>query len=356
MDEQLKLCTEFLTELGRGLPDTERVMVGYAAEATVKTESDGRKINKGWWPEPWRLGKYIKETGNAYVSISSSIKTPNEKGEMRFWRGEASFGHGLALMVDDIGDGKGSKGGLSVATVSLMLPPTAVIETSPGNHQLWYFFDEPEANMRRFKSFLVGFVKNVLSERGGASTFRDVSRYGRMPIGINNKRIEATWERKYGEKCPVRLLHANYSNRYSMDDIAKAFKFTIVEPPPPREPTEDEMAEKPVNDYLLACAVALLTKAKMGEASGGKVTKNMSGKYRIKCPWGDEHTNGDRGGAYFRGYIPGAEHEYVFGCAHDTCRKDNKRTWSTFIDFVVMPSIIRALNKANAEHEQYTIG
>jgi hypothetical protein len=49
----------------------------------------------------------------------------------------------------------------------------------------------------------------------------------------------------------------------------------------------------------------------MGEGSNGTVQVNMSGKYRIMCPWGNEHTNGDPYGAYFRGPIPGAEVDFV---------------------------------------------
>lgn len=348
----LKDCETFLAELGRGLPDTERVMVGYAAEATVQTDATGKKINKGWWPEPWKPGKYIKTSGNCYVCISSSIKTLNDRGAMRFWRGEASFGHGLALMVDDIGDGAGAKGGLTVDALSVILPPTAVVRTSPGNHQLWYFFDEPEENMRRFKSFLVCFVRAVLTDRGGDTTIRDVSRYGRMPVGINNKRLE-DGTLKYPRGTEVVLASKpDYSLRYSMDQIAAAFKFDIVEPEAPREYDESKADEYAMDEYWLQYAVAIVSKAKGGEGSNGAARKNMSGKYRMRCPWGDEHSNGDPYGAYMRGYITGAEHAYVFGCAHDSCRKQG-RTWSVFIEQIIMPFIIMELNTANQNHDQY---
>jgi len=85
----------------------------------------------------------------------------------------------------------------------------------------------------------------------------------------------------------------------------------------------------------------------MGEGSDGNLSVNQSGKIRIRCPWGHEHTNGDPYGAYFRAYIPGADYAYVFGCAHDVCRKTNHRTWSTFVDEIVMPQIIGELELAN---------
>jgi hypothetical protein len=213
-------------------------MAGYAEEATVQQDATGKKVNAGWWPVPYKEGKYINANANAYACISSSIKTPNPKtGDMRYWRGEASFGHGLALMVDDIGHGKGSKGGLDLGHFMAILAPTAVVETSPNNFQLWYFLDAPEPSLVRFKAFLTSFVAMVL-KKGGDNTIKDVSRYGRMPIGINNKRHGPDGDYKYqvqdakGRMVPwdVQLVAADYRNRYSMEEIARAFNFEIIMP------------------------------------------------------------------------------------------------------------------------------
>jgi hypothetical protein len=362
--EQVEQAEEFLRELGRGIPEDERVMVGYAKEATVQTDSEGKKLNAGWWPVPYREGKYINGNENAYACISSSIQTPNPRTQrMRYWRGEASFGHGLALMVDDVGNGSGSKGGLSLEAIVGVLEPTAIVETSPNNFQLWYFFDEPCADMVRFKAFLVGFVTGVLIDKGGDTTIRDVSRYGRMPVGVNNKR-HANGVLKYptgnpdasgrAEPYRVRLVSANYQRRYSMDWIAGKFGFQIIKPTKRAlTESEDRNADEEhfFNAYWLRIAVWILDKNQMGEGSNGAVVQNMSGKYRIQCPWGDEHSNGDIGGAYFRDRIPGAEYDYVFGCAHDTCRKQNRRTWSTFVDFIVIRFIADLLLIENCKQE-----
>lgn len=355
--EKNELAERFLAELGRGIPDTERVMVGYASEATVQADANGKKLNAGWWPVPHRAGNPIKHGDNCYVCISSSIKTPNPRtGALRYWRGDASFGHGLALMVDDIGRGTGSKGGLDLDHFEAILPPTAIVETSPGNHQLWYFFDKPCDDLRRFKAFLMGFVAGVLIDKGGDSTIRDASRYGRLPAGLNNKRGKDN-QFKYvvdGEPFRVRLISAQYERRYSMDQIADRFGFSIVVPVE-REISKEQRElmdnEKRFDFVWLDIAVKVLSRAKLGEGSGGDVQQNMSGKYRIRCPWGNEHSNGDPYGAYFRGPIPGAEYEYVFGCGHDTCRKDWKRTWSPFVDAIVIPAIEEKLNIANSDAE-----
>lgn len=345
----MEACEEFLRELGRGLPEDERIMAGYADEATVQVDETGKKLNAGFWPVPWKEGKFINDRANCYVCISASIKTPNPRtGELRYWRGEASFGHGLCLMVDDIGTGKGSKGKMGLEDICGVLQPTAIVETSPNNYQCFYFLEEPTADMRRFKAFLTCFVGTVL-KNGGDHTIKDVARYGRMPVGVNNKRTSPKGPFKYadedGKPWRVRLHAANYKRRYTMEDIAHAFKFQILVPNPPRLVIDE--SEYKYDSMWLREAERIADKLKIGEGSNGSVQLNMSGKYRIRCPWGDDHTNGDPYGAYFRGPIPGADVEFVFGCAHDSCRKTYKRNWGVFVDELVMPDIIGKLESAN---------
>lgn len=352
-----QLCREFLTEFEHGISPDERLIVSYPSEATVQTDENGKKINSGFWPQAYKDGNYLKSESNAYVCISSSIKTANPKtGEMRYWRGEASFARGHGFFVDDIGDGKGSKGNMSLEWLSSILPPTAVVETSPGNFQCWYFFDDPIDNMAYFKAFLHCFVENVLEGAGGDVTIKDVARYGRIPIGINNKRLN-TGEFKYaddkGRPFRVRLVSADYSKRYSVEAIAKAFRFEIILPQRKRVVVDAE--EYAFDSVWLDIAVDILGELGMGEGSNGEMLLNQSGKYRIFCPWGHEHTNGDPYGAYIRGPIPGADYAFVFGCGHDTCRKENKRTWATFTDEIVMPRIEGNLAFINADDEWTTL-
>ena len=323
-------------------------MVGYAEEATVQTNADGSRQNAGWWPEAWK-NSAISNTDNCYACISSSIQTKHPKtGKMRYWRSDESFGHGLALMVDDIGTGAGSKGGLTVEAMSAVLPPTAVVATSPGNHQLWYFFDEPEERKLEFKSFLTSFADQVLA-KGGDRTIKDISRYGRMPVGVNNKRLP-DGSFKYPQDFRVSLVSADYSLRYSIKQIASAFKVNIIRPVK-RRIDEREQAQLDSQfaidhahyHYALVIANAL----KMGESSGGAAEENGSGSVRIRCPWSAEHSTGDAYGAYFRGPKAGAEYDFVFGCSHDTCKNKAKRTWSPFVDKLVMPVVALKLEQAN---------
>jgi hypothetical protein len=352
--ERMEAAELFLSELSRGIPEDERLIAGYASEVTIQTDAEGQKLNSGFWPVPYKSGKYIDANKNCYVCISSSIRTPNPRtGQMRYWRGEASFGHGLCLMIDDIGDGRGSKGSFSLEHFYAILKPTSVVCTSPGNYQIFYFLDKPEPSLIRFKAFLSAFVANVL-KTGGDNTIKDIARYGRMPIGQNNKRLSSGGDYKYpverdGKIQPflVELTDSDYSRRYSIDQITKAFKFVVALPT--RRDTELNKSEYSYDAAWLRMAESIMDVAKLGEGSGGSVVMNMSGKYRVACPWGHTHSTGDPYGAYFRGPIPGAEVDFVFGCGHDGCRKVNKRGWDSFVDAIVMPKIYAELDAANSD-------
>ncbi|HCI7819607.1 TPA: hypothetical protein NPY75_003211 [Escherichia coli] len=348
--EEAKIIEEFLTELQRGIPEDERVMTVFAPEATVQTDERGKKINSSFWPKPWKLGKPLMQHQNGYACISSMRKSPNPKtGEMRYWRTESAFGHGMAMMVDDIGHGKGSKGDLDLEFFFERLKPTVIVETSPNNHQLWYFFKEPIDHLIQFKAFLGSFVNMVL-KKGGDNTIKDVTRVGRVPGCINNKRVTHDGPYKYvdenGDPFRCRLVHADYSLRYTIEDICQAFGFHVVMPQ--KREIQIDVDEYKYDAVWYKIAQQILSRNKMGEGSDGDVIENMSGKCRIICPWGEEHTNGDPYGAYFRGPIPGAEHEFVFGCAHDCHRKgEGKKGWTAFVEAIVMPYIENQLDMIN---------
>ncbi|APD20749.1 hypothetical protein [Pseudomonas phage PA5] len=76
---RLAQAEEFLRELGRGIPDDERVMVGYAEEATVQTDENGRKLNAGWWPVPWKEGKYINSRSTPTLASRHPSRRPTRR-------------------------------------------------------------------------------------------------------------------------------------------------------------------------------------------------------------------------------------------------------------------------------------
>ncbi|MBC8640184.1 hypothetical protein IAG25_25465 [Caballeronia sp. EK] len=347
--ERMALAQEFLNELGAGLPDDERVMVTYPEKANniEGEEYDGRQ----WASKPYREGHELPTEKNCYAMISSAIKAKHPKtGEMKFWRHKSNFGHGLALMVDDIGTGAGSKGDMTLDDLKGKLEPTVIIETSPSNFQAWYFFDEPVADRERYAAFLEGFASEALS-KGGDHTIKDITRIGRFGMGVNNKRREdgsLKYSDASGKPFQPRQVEANYFNRYTMEEIAAAFEFDIVV----REKYVDpDCAADDFNAAVFKSAVRLFGSLGSGTGPNGAMEERTAGKYRIVCPWGDEHSTGQRAtDAAF--WNPDARHDvaYNFHCSHDSCQKAGRK-WKKFIDQIVMPDIENKLEAANDDCE-----
>lgn len=357
-----RAAREFMRELGSLAPADERLIVGFAEEVNSIDKETGELSHAGWWPRPFKEGAQLFSSRNDYVAIASGKKTLNKKTEkMRYWRNTESFGTALAFYVDDIGGGIGSKGAFSIDELSAILPPTAIVETSPGNYQAWYFFSEPETNAKYFKAFLTSFVNSVLAERGGDKTINDIMRVGRIPFGVNNKRLP-DGKLKYpgpdGEPFECRLYQVDYSRRYTIDDITDAFGFDVqMRTETVREYEDDEMV---VDFMLYELSKKILTKMDMSETPGGEVTENQSGSCRIRCVWGDEHTNGlgSRGaqlGAYIRPPRAGEAVPFLYNCSHDICReratwanKSEGGMWEKFTDEIVMPFVYKWCNNANS--------
>lgn len=359
----------FLALLAKNLPANERLIVVSNDEVTSRPKDyKGDRTNISWWGKPPKLvdGRYVLRraaVSNHFVCIASMKATPHpETGEMRYWRKESAFGHGLAVMLDDIGSGKGSKGELSLQEVAGKLLPTAIVETSPNNFQVWYVLSEPEPNRQHFKDFITSFV-NAALQNGGDKSITDTVRIGRIPAGVNSKRHAEDWSYKYadanGEPWKVSLKFLDETKLYTIDEICKAFQFKVQSSKP------RTLASNVDASFNMAMFNAAYEALKHNGGEGNTPLQPGRHKYRINCPWGHEHANGDPTGAYFRGPSDDEvyEHSFAFGCAHETCNfevqynKSGKalpfppgkhhRTWQHFVDAVSIPYIVTQLEKAN---------
>ena len=90
---------------------------------------------KAWFGRPWRgdadMSTALPADANNYFSLAAF--RPDEAGQYR--RQKARFAGLLAVMLDDVGT--------KVAMERLTLPPSWLVETSPGNHQAGYLLNEP---------------------------------------------------------------------------------------------------------------------------------------------------------------------------------------------------------------------
>lgn len=96
-------------------------------------------IASKWYGKPWdgdSSTMSFSPNVNNYFSLGRYRR--NDKGEYR--RQKAQFVGLYAVMLDDIGS--------KVAIERLTLPPSWLIETSPGNHQAGYLLNDPLASSK----------------------------------------------------------------------------------------------------------------------------------------------------------------------------------------------------------------
>jgi len=291
---------KFLLALaGEGLPPEERIILcGF--------EGNPDKVGPhAWRPRPWKPGNEIvlNETANGYCTVSSFVRAVDGS----FRRRTECFGAGLAFMIDDVGTKVHAKPEWPDAS--------AIIETSPGNFQWWYFM-ERERDISKFDALIFTFIHDMLG--GDDPGMAGITRVGRLPGFVNGKP-------KYNGFI-TRLVHLYPKLRYRTDDLLTAFNmklrgrrvFTFGDGTVPRD-VRNRI------DAFEAC-LKFLARRKMLKDKDFDV----SGWTEVTCPWLDEHTNAANTGSAIR--LPSEENAFygAFRCHHGHCQD---RGWADLSDW-----------------------
>ena len=270
-----------------------------------------------WRGQPWHGGDPLAIPGfgrgtfdgdNCYAVISAF--QPENDGEMG--RRKHLYVAGFAAMLDDLGSKVEMKRGL-------MLPPSYMVETSPNNFQSWLFFDQPIEERERHEQLLDALVRSGLSIDGTDPGMRGVTRYGRMPFGINSKR-------KHGPKgFKVRLVEWRPDRRYSVEQIVDAYNLALERP---RKKYEGPAPSKAAKDEASKEFATLL---KAVDRLGLYKRPQRNGWHEVTCPWADEHSDGRDDGAAIA--EPNSENGFKGGyrCHHGHCEKrtlNDLRWWA----------------------------
>lgn len=298
------MIADFLNAMAQFVPDDARLMY-----CQFRGDPDEVDDAKKWQSRPLRATNQLDPLANVYLTVSAMKR--NERGEFR--RRKENYSGGLLLMIDDLGTGKGAKFSLDILS---KLPPTAIIETSPGNHQAIYMFDRLVTDMGLFERLIKGFIdKQFLGKDTGMA---GVNRVFRPPFGVNGKARYGGWV--------VKCVEWNPGNRYSVERIAEAYSIDLNRPSGtiPRGATIDkaEAIRSFVNTRAFLRAAGML--------KGDGV--DLAGWQDISCPWVGEHTGGVDNGAAIR--EPAEENGFVggFRCHHGACRGKN---WRHLTDWIL---------------------
>lgn len=271
--------------------------------------------SKVWSGRPWQ-GKSdtatdLSPNNNNYFSLATF--RPDEAGQYR--RQKSRF-HALhAVMLDDLGS--------KVPLERLTLPPSWLLETSPGNCQAGYLLREPMADGLAADRLMNAVIAAGLCDPGANGPR---ARLARLPVAVNGK---------HSPPFACRMLVWEPELRYSVEGLVDGLQLEMAQGGRPKRQEGRQAQDRPVDGDQVwiqrpeenVVLVALRNRGLYKVPLGG-------GKHDITCPWIEEHTgNVDGGSAYFEPDdlwpIGG------FKCLHGHCAGRNVRDLLRVLDIEV---------------------
>ena len=308
--------SRFADALGANVPPDARLLF-------CQFRGDPNADIKGKWRAHVYKEGMVDQKSNVYFCVSAMKR--NARGEFR--RRKENFAGGLCLMIDDIGEGEGAKFSRDILDP---LAPSAMIETSPGNFQAVYLFDQLIESMETFDALINAFIaRQFLSKDTGMA---GVNRVFRPPIGVNGKAKYGGWE--------VRAETLDLDRRYSVEQIVQAFDLDLQYHRP--APLDLEMAKphRAEHEAFFAEVARILQSVGMMKSR----SPDVGGWVDIVCPWTDEHSGGVDNGAAIR--VPSEENYFngAFRCHHGSCAERHWGDLARWIDEEVIEEL-RIINE-----------
>lgn len=278
-----------------------RGVFGRAASDAWVTSFPGDPAPDGRWAG-WRAGsggvRRIRETHNAYYVVST-FKSPGRRMDQ--------FAAMHVLMVDDVG----TKLDRNLVTMTLGAP-TFRVETSPGNEQWGYVFDLPLLDFGQAEALISGAISALTGGAGADPGMASVTRYARLPVGINGK---AKYAAEDGSLARVTLREWAPSRTFTPDELAVALGVTLPAPGSVtpgsatargRGLTREELTRRGIDTDPVLEAMNDLGWLRGWRSNGWGI--------ECTCPCVSEHTDGtDNGCAYQPGPTGG------WKCHHGHC-------------------------------------
>lgn len=235
------------------------------------------------------MPRFVRPDHNNYVCVSTFKRA--EDGRYRRRKGGWAGLH--MVLLDDLNS--------KVPFDALRLEPSCIVETSPGNFQAWLFLTQPERDQQKAEALINGLIKAGASDPGAGN----LTRYGRLPTGINGKSKYA----KDGQPFTQRVHVWEPSRHHTPARIAQAYGFdleTASRPRAQRKGTKPFSANRHV-EVLDAAGLYI------------RPISGMHGAHQIICPWWEQHTDKDQTGTiYFEPHEQNGGRG-GFKCQHGHC-------------------------------------
>lgn len=237
---------------------------------------------------------------NQYFTISCFYADDQQQARRR----KALFRHTPCIVLDDV------KEKLSMEEVNKLPKPAWILESSEGSEQYGYILDTPCTDRGRVENLLDGLVANGLAPDGRDPGMKGVTRYLRLPEGINNKANKLV----NGQPFKCRMLEWQPFNRVTLEELAAPFAVDLDRER--RESRVDGAAE--VSDHPL---INIPDTIHIKEV-------RSDGRFDITCPWVEDHTGQDDSGS---AVFTNSDGTIGFKCHHGNCQS---RTGADLLRFI----------------------
>ena len=210
---------EFLRAVfGDDLADVRPVVVSFTGNPTSAP-------GKVWFGSPWQGSADMTASlpGDANNYFSLAVFKPDEAGQYR--RQKARFYALHTVMLDDVGS--------KVAMERLTLPPSWMLETSPGNHQAGYLLREPLADGLAADKLMNAIVAANLCDPGANGPR---ARLARLPVAVNGK---------HAPPFVCRMLAWSPELRYSVEELVDGLQLEMTQAARPKRQTTRTAQERP---------------------------------------------------------------------------------------------------------------
>lgn len=264
--------------------------------SNIPTGESGRSWAGGYYKD-----KYLTPDSNQFYTVSLFKMDEQGKANRRKVNFEACF----VIALDDV------KEKLPIDQVNKLPPPSIVLRSSLYSEQWLYLLDKPCNDASMIDNLHDGLIANGLAPDGKDPGQKGITRYLRLPEGVNTKAKRIIENNGIAPKCEVSVWHPE--RRYSLEQLASPFD---VELDAPRADKRVDGATE-ISDHPILNTKAIRIKAVI---SGGR--------FDVTCPWLDEHTGSvDNGSAVFTN----TDGTIGFKCHHGNC---DSRTGANLLKYI----------------------
>ena len=285
-----------------------RIIFGesYVYAHVTSFPDDPTNISADRRPICWAGGYYqdtpLTRATNQFYTIS--LFAPIDG---RSKRRKATFSSCHVIGLDDV------KEKLPLEQVNKLPKPTIVLQSSMYSEQWLYVLAKPCANKSKVENLLDGLIAKGLAPDSKDPGMKGVTRYLRLPEGVNNKASRIA--ENGGEPFQCKVLEYNPFHKYSLEQLAKPFDVDLSAKR--REGLVDGSVAIP-DHPILQVPDLVHVKEDKGE-----------GRFDITCPWVDQHTDMDDSGS---AVFTNKDGSMGFKCHHGGCQDKTGRDVLNYIE------------------------